>query len=100
MDAEKTTTYQLTPEEAAAVDAIRAQKAAEEAKYRLAQHILDTAASYYRWLTENGRGSTFSTFCNEYEYEPLDPEMSRKPIYDAALRLIKSAGAHAAEILS
>jgi len=86
-----TTTYQLTAEEAAAVVAIRARHAVEDAERQMAQHLLDTAAAYLRWLRANGRGTTFSTFCNEYEYQPLCPEMSRKPIYDAICELITTA---------
>ena len=86
-----TTTYQLTAEEAAAVDAIRARHAAEDAEHQMAQHLLDTAAAYLRWLHAHGRGSAFSTFCDEYEYQPLNPEMSRKPIYDAIGELIATA---------
>lgn len=86
-----TTTYQLTAEEAAAVDAIRAHRATEEAQQFMAQHLLDTAASYHRWLRSEGYGSAFSTFCDDYGYQPYDREMSRKPIYDAVSRLITAA---------
>ena len=86
-----TAAYNLTAEEAAAVDAIRAHHAAVDAERQMAQHLLDTAAAYLRWLRANGRGTTFSTFCNEYEYQPLCPEMSRKPIYDAICELITTA---------
>lgn len=90
MDA-ATKTYQLTPEEAAAVDAIRARRAAEEAQQFMAQHLLDTAASYHRWLRAEGYGSTFSAFCDDYGYQPYNREMSLKPIYDAVMRLFAAA---------
>lgn len=88
---QSTVTYQLTPEEAAAVEAIRAHSARESMRNFMAQHILDTAADYYRWMRADGYGSTFSTFCDDYDYQPPDPEMSRKPIYDVVVRLIASA---------
>lgn len=86
-----TTTYRLNAEEAAAVDAIRAHRAAEEAQQFMAQHLLDTAASYHRWLRPEGYGSTFSAFCDDYGYQPYNREMSRKPIYDAVMRLFAAA---------
>lgn len=88
---QSTVTYQLTPEEAAAVEAIRAHRAAEESSRRITQHLLDTAAAYHRWLHASGRGSTFSAFCDDYNYQPPDPEMSRKPIYDVVVGLIAAA---------
>jgi hypothetical protein len=93
-----TKTYQLTDEEAAAVDAIRAQHAHESMRNFMAQHLLDTAASYYLWLRANGAGSTFSTFCDDYDYQPPSAEMSRKPIYDAVARLVADAREAAAKL--
>jgi hypothetical protein len=91
MDYTQTQTYQLTAEEAAAVDALRAQKATEEAQRQMTQHLLDTATSYCCWLRANGLGSTFSTFCDEYDYQPLVQEHSLKPVYDAICTLIRDA---------
>lgn len=88
----------ITSAEAAAVDAIRAHRRAEERQQQLTAYLLSTAANYHAWLAENGRGSTFSTFCDEYDHQPLEEDASRKPIYDAVLTLIRAAQESAANL--
>lgn len=55
-----------------------------------AAHLLDVSARYLSWLIENGAGSTYSTFCNDFGYEPADGE-DRPVLYEEVLNLISLA---------
>lgn len=55
-----------------------------------AAHLLDVSARYLSWLIENGAGSTYSTFCNDFGYEPVDGE-DRSVLYEKVLNVISFA---------
>jgi hypothetical protein len=74
---------------------IRERREDEERKARrrrLTLHYLKTAYEYKAWLQEHGAGSSYSTFCNEFGYQPPeDWPLSRNHIYNAVSGLIQKA---------
>lgn len=45
----------------------KAQEAAKQ-QHLFNQHVIKTMAEYYEWLCKNARGSSFSTFLDEFGY--------------------------------
>ena len=62
----------LTDDEIYLIRSLRAEQAALAALQSRRMKALDTAASYGRWLFENGAGTSFSTFINEFGYQERD----------------------------
>lgn len=62
----------LTDEELSIVRRHREEKAARAASQALRLSALKLAAEYDEWLSTNGRGSSFSTFVDEFGYEESD----------------------------
>jgi len=58
----------LTPAEKALIISGRDQKAKEKAHDKKTILLLKVAFQYQSWLQKNLRGSTFSTFVNEFGY--------------------------------
>ncbi len=66
------TVVTLTKGELEMIKACR-EKDRREAEERGARRkALRLAADYEAWLQDNGRGSTFSTFANEFDYDEHD----------------------------
>ena len=55
-----------------------------------AAHLLEVSERYLSWLIENGAGSTYSTFCNDFDYVPVDGE-DRSALYEKVLNVISFA---------
>lgn len=62
----------LTDDEVKLIENNRAKKAQQEWRINNRIKTLVTALRYDKWLKKNGRGSSFSTFVNEYGYEDKD----------------------------
>lgn len=59
----------LTSEEIALITELRQKKQAQEAFCLETQKILKVAAGYERWLYKHRRGSSLSTFVNEFGFD-------------------------------
>lgn len=59
----------VSPEEHAAIMEMRRKSDAIKEHSRLSMEILTTAHRYEQWLRDNGAGSSYSTFCNEFGYQ-------------------------------
>lgn len=76
------------PEEIKVIEAMRANKAEQAAKKKMMLHVLELAFLYERWLQANGMESSYSTFSDDYGYEPslyescLLPFSTKRDIYD------------------
>lgn len=62
----------LTEDEIELILARRAEKAAIERLQARRMKALETTARYGRWLFENGYGTSFSTFINQFGYQEHD----------------------------
>jgi hypothetical protein len=82
----ETFAFQLTTEEITLIRARRADQAriAKACEFRLT--ALETAARYGRWLHDEGRGTSFSAFVNEFGYESPDCQA----MYAAVVALLDS----------
>lgn len=80
----------LTADESKLILETREKKAQEIAKKMLVFRYLQTAWEYALWLDENGAGSTYSTFCDDFEYEGA-PGEDRPNTYKMVLDLIEIA---------
>lgn len=78
----------LTQEEAEIIQAHRRQRL--EAKKQQSVHLLRVAADYARWLQEEGAGSTYSTFCDDFGYEAVEGE-DRPQLYSQVTGLVACA---------
>ena len=83
---------QLTPEEERLILDLREErKKKEEARQRL-ELTLDVAARYHAWLNKERLGTSYSTFCNDFDYVPPDVlPVSRPRLYEDVLAVIKFA---------
>jgi len=84
----------LTAEEIALVEEYRKEKAKEEERRRRTSHRLQIAKDYIEWLYANGRGTTFSTFVDEFGYgRDGEVEHYESPggLYERVLELIRLA---------
>lgn len=59
---------QLSADEIAMIQSHREKKLLQERALTAQLHLIRSAADYLEWLTDNGRGSTFSTFWGEFRY--------------------------------
>lgn len=81
------------PEEIALIQAYRA-KQDQNRQWKLCfLHLLDVAHDYQAWLWEEGEGSTFSTFCDDFDYfgrygDDPAPGMKRDTVYRIVDNLI------------
>lgn len=70
---------ELTASEQEMIRKHRAAQAADAERRSARRVTLDTASRYEAWLQDHGRGSTFSTFVDEFGYNGKDvAEMFRK----------------------
>lgn len=60
---------ELTEREREAVLRMRRVDAVSNSVKRARLEILRVALDYERWLQENGAGSTYSTFCDDFGYD-------------------------------
>lgn len=67
-------TIELTEEEEKLLLDLRAQKEQIKANIAKRREILRVAYEYETWLQENGAGSTYSTFCDNFGYTGADRE--------------------------
>lgn len=89
------TQMELSEKEAGIIREHRAEQARKEAIAKRMGEYLEVANDFYQWMQKEGAGPTFSTFCDDYGYEPT--EFSRKAVYEAAINLIDSARAMASQ---
>lgn len=81
--------YELTDEEKRMVDKMRADKEAElkHRVYRL--ELLKVAYEYEKWLQENGAGTSYSTFWNDFGYsrDLFAPFVDGNGIYECVINI-------------
>lgn len=65
-------TIELTEDEQKLILKRRYEIAAKEESRRVKLQSIETAAKYEAWLQNEGRGSTFSTFVDEFGYDEHD----------------------------
>lgn len=63
------TVIELTEEERVIILARRNEFAEKEERLRKKLLTIETAAKYESWLQKEGRGSSFSTFVDEFGYD-------------------------------
>lgn len=63
---------ELTEEEVAHIKQRREKEEARKAVLKKRLDRIMVAHDYEKWLQDKGRGSTFSTFVNEFGYDELD----------------------------
>jgi hypothetical protein len=71
---------ELTEEEQALIMKRREEIAAKEERRRVKLLTIEIAAKYEAWLQREGRGSTFSTFVNEFDYDEHDASLMFKRV--------------------
>lgn len=72
--------FRLTADERGIIERVRAQKAADEQRRKREKQVLRLTVKYIGWLEREGRGSTFSTFVNEFGYDEHDSSQVYKVI--------------------
>ena len=73
MKADKETSMRyMTDEEIKIIHKHREEKAAVAQRLWEKLKILELAMKFEKWLQDNGRGPSFSTFVNEFGYEEKD----------------------------
>lgn len=82
---------ELTADEIRLIEDYRRQNAEQKANQRAMLHLLKTTADYLEWLQKNSRGSSFSTFMNEYEYQGIFCGWSPNVFYKRIIDLIQVA---------
>lgn len=70
----------LTKEEKELILKRRQDPVRAESRIRQQQKILKTSIDYWKWLVENGRGSSFSTFIEEFGYDGHDSSIMYKAV--------------------
>ena len=78
----------LSEEEVDMIEAARAEKAMQARMRAETAKLLSTASGYDRWLSENGRPATYSTFC---EYLGNVPFPARHDHYLAVCQIVSAA---------
>jgi hypothetical protein len=73
-------TISLSKDELEIIQKRRDEKAKAEFKIKYRIKALETARNYDVWLRENGRGSSYSTFVNEFGYEDDDSSFMYKVV--------------------
>lgn len=81
---------ELTPEETEVILRMRRLKAEKLARATYKLHILKTAWEFETWLEENGVGESFSTFIDEFGYQPQGKE-SVSALYQDVIKLCAEA---------
>lgn len=85
---------ELTEEERIAI--LRLRRERMEKAQPIAVRLLKTAADYAEWLHSNGAGDTYSTFCDDFGYEP-QPGEDRPATHAAVIAILHGAGELALE---
>lgn len=80
----------LTQTEKDLILARRAQEAEDTARAHYRLHVLDVAHRFATWKAENGAGSSFTTFCDDFGYEAPDG-VDRQRLYNYVLDVIRFA---------
>ena len=71
----------LTEEEKNIILALRKDEEKRQQQKQMMLAVLETAARYARWLEENGRGTSYTTFVDEFGFDE-DIKMSRHSFYE------------------
>lgn len=69
---EKNEIIVLSKEEMQLIREHRLKNQAKQNKRDQDLHILMTAYHYNKWLLDNGAGSTYSTFCDDFKYQGME----------------------------
>ena len=64
-----------------------AERSAKKATFL---HVLTVAQSYGKWLIDEGAGSTYSTFCDDFGYQ-AQPGEDRPSLYRKILTIFDAA---------
>ena len=83
---------ELTQEEIQVVEQHRAEKEFIRRRKEMQFVILETAYEYEKWLRQNGAGSSYSTFCDDFKYDGDN----RQFVYDAVEEIRRQAWVKAA----
>ena len=86
-------TIELEDDEIDVVEEYRAKREAQKKQSNLQFEILEQAYEYEKWLRENGAGSSYSTFCDQYGYPAME---NRKFIYECVEAIRRAAWMQAA----
>lgn len=84
---------EITEEEKALIEEHRTKKEAQKRQKDMQYEILQTAYEYEKWLRQNGAGSSFSTFCDDFQY---DGGVNRQLLYQAVEEIRRQAWVKAA----
>lgn len=78
---------ELSQQEMAIVQKYRAEKAQRDKAREFYLECLETTARYRKWLNENEAGSTYTTFCDDFEYAGEDRQYMFKVVEHMFWRL-------------
>lgn len=70
----------LTEDEKRLILKRRNDQVRAESRTRQQKKVMKTSIEYWDWLVENDRGSSFSTFVNEFEYDGSDSSIMYKAV--------------------
>lgn len=82
---------ELDEQEVCLIHERRKEIAALQRKHDTVNAILETAAEYHAWLTENKAGSSYSAFCDDFGFEGDTFDMPRNEFYENVMRTIHYA---------
>lgn len=85
-------TIEVTEEEYDALVATRKSK--QKARDSIAADLLDIAIAYHKWLSDNGAGDTYTTFCEDFGYTPLGT-INRSAVHGSVACIINRARQYA-----
>jgi hypothetical protein len=67
------------------------QSALRDTKKAKALHLLTVTLNYATWLRDNGAGTTYSTFCDDFGYQPKSGE-DRPALYRRVEEVLSIVG--------
>lgn len=81
-------TIEVTEEEYRAIINLRSKR--DKDHQGKALNLLRLATSYLQWLSENGMGDTYTTFCDDFGYEASEGE-DRPATHQDVMSIIRHA---------
>lgn len=60
-------------------------------RYRMTAHTLKVAGDFAAWMSTEGAGPTYTTFCDDFGYQPK-PGEDRPALYKRVTQVLSAAG--------
>ena len=78
---------EVSQEEEALINAHRRNKHKRVRRYTV--HVIGVAARYAAWMQDSGAGNSYSTFCDDFGYQPVGSE-PRSQLHDQVMNIIRA----------